>query len=1704
MTIPRPSASSRRSVRAGIIAGAISAIFGLSPTEARAGNTWDGGSALNGNWSNVQNWDADTLPDFLLPITFAGMANLLANNDLNLLGVGGVILDAAAGAFTLRGNAITLNGSIVNNALTSQTINLAMTVDSVKTINVAGSSLTIGPGGTSSGVISGFGGINKTGAGTLLLSGANTYSGPTSIGTTAVGGTLTLGVGGTLGNGTSPLSIGLGANTGALNLGANGATVATLTVASNTATANTITIGSGQTFTVSGDVLIGGINGGSTGANPITRLNVAGNGGTLKFGSSADGTFIVGNTKGANTGGGDTINATLDLSTVSTFIADYGSTGIIGIGAGTAGTGGNAPFGTLILGANNTLTAGTLNVGLNSGGGNTGKSFLRLGTTNVLNIDNMKVGAGKTQPTEFNPSNPNPVGSLRFNSGLVNPTLTLRGAAGGNSRVNMVTVGDGELYTLNSGTDSSGVIDLSGGLVDARIDTLRVAVATNNGNAGASSYGIFSFDSGIVDITTVVLGTENPAVNNGPVTGFLNVSGAGQLNIGASGIELGHRPIAANIVTGVLNITGGIVIVGGNIFVGGGFGTVTLNGGTLDLAGHNLGISGGLIDTLNLQSGTLKNVAQINDGAVLTKSSNGTLTFAGANTYTGETIVNAGTISVVGSLLPTGVVTVNTSGTLSGTGSAGTTTIATGGSLRPGATGADGAVGMLTVAGLTVSGDIRLDLIGTGNADKVVATNTADFVAGSTVTLAGIPAAGTYVALTTAALSGTAPTLVSPTGTRSTFSLNFDTLLDQISIAVGGGPKTITWTGTNGSAWDIVGAFNWTDGGMNEQFFNLDSVIIADGPTNRDITLNTVVTPAAVTVNNSTGDYSISGTGGITGSTVLTKSGSGKLTLATENTYTGATTINSGTLQIGNGSATGSLGTGPVTNNGTLTFNHGGVVTVAADIGGTGTLQQSLGGSTVVLTGTNSYGATSILAGTLQIGDGGTSGTLGNGAIVNNGILAFNRSDAVTIGANISGSGELQQVGNGTLILTGANSYGATTILAGTVQIGNGGTTGSLGSGTITNNGTLAFSRSDSIVVNFPIVGSGALQQNGPGTLTISSGSNYGGATSVVGGTLVVGAGANLGNGAGALNVGAGTSTATLDLTVSNATASSLTVSSNSVTPNTITLGGSRSLTINGSVTVGGIVGTNITNLDVVGSTGTLLVSSPSGGTFAVTNISNAANSATVRATLDLSALGNFTVDYGPAGVIAVGASAVGSTANGPNGTLNLAATNTLTADALRVSYGGVNGGTSHLRLGTTNTLHIDNLHVATGKGAGNLVFNTGLTNPTVTIRGSDGTSRVGIMNVGDYTDYAAGGASTNSTGTVDFTGGTVDALINELTIGLGRISGQDTGTATAVGTVTFDKGTIDATTITLGKTGGGTLGGASAAGTLNVGATGTLIVGAGGMNLGAGATGATFSGTLNINGGSVTTAGDIIDGGGNSTINFNGGTLNMQGHNIGGTEFIDALNVPSGNLQNAGQINARAFMVNSAVTSGSGAVGVAINGSLSGSGSIQPGNGKTISIAEAAIIAPGDGLGTLTIDSLITSASSVLSIAMGGRFTFDLNTLFQSDKIALINGAAGDIAFAGNNIIDFTDLSFGNLAYGNYTLFTADVANAYLGFENLSIGVGLEAYPGSSLTRINNDIVLVLVPEPGSSVMLVGGAALAGSCLRIRGRRRSLRLVVD
>ena len=150
-----------------------------------------------------------------------------------------------------------------------------------------------------------------------------------------------------------------------------------------------------------------------------------------------------------------------------------------------------------------------------------------------------------------------------------------------------------------------------------------------------------------------------------------------------------------------------------------------------------------------------------------------------------------------------------------------------------------------------------------------------------------------------------------------------------------------------------------------------------------------------------------------------------------------------GTLNIGAGpgnppTAPGTLNTAAVSfegGTGTINFNHTSTNYVFAPaISGNGSVNVFAG--TTILTANSTYtGGTAISAGTLQLGNGGTTGSI-VGDVTNNGTLAFNRSDTVTFPGVISGTGALQQIGTGTTILTAANTYfGPTTVNAGTLIV---------------------------------------------------------------------------------------------------------------------------------------------------------------------------------------------------------------------------------------------------------------------------------------------------------------------------------------------------------------------------------------------------------------------------------------------------------------------------------------------------------------------------------------------------------------------------------------------------------------------------------------------------------------------------------------------
>ncbi len=149
---------------------------------------------------------------------------------------------------------------------------------------------------------------------------------------------------------------------------------------------------------------------------------------------------------------------------------------------------------------------------------------------------------------------------------------------------------------------------------------------------------------------------------------------------------------------------------------------------------------------------------------------------------------------------------------------------------------------------------------------------------------------------------------------------------------------------------------------------------------------------------------------GVTGAGGLTVADStastGNVILTGANTYAGGTTISSGTLQLGNGGASGSI-VGNVADNGTLAFDRSDVSTFAGVVSGTGALTQ-IGSGTTILTAANTYsGGTTISAGTLQLGNGGTSGSI-VGNVADNGDAGVRPLRRRDVSGNHFGNGRRQ------------------------------------------------------------------------------------------------------------------------------------------------------------------------------------------------------------------------------------------------------------------------------------------------------------------------------------------------------------------------------------------------------------------------------------------------------------------------------------------------------------------------------------------------------------------------------------------------------------------------------------------------------------------------------------------------------------------------
>jgi len=120
---------------------------------------------------------------------------------------------------------------------------------------------------------------------------------------------------------------------------------------------------------------------------------------------------------------------------------------------------------------------------------------------------------------------------------------------------------------------------------------------------------------------------------------------------------------------------------------------------------------------------------------------------------------------------------------------------------------------------------------------------------------------------------------------------------------------------------------------------------------------------------------------------------------------------------------------------GTLNFNQSNTFTFSNVLSGNGSVHQ-LGTGTTIVTGSNTVtGTITISNGTLQIGNGGKTGSLGSGTLINNATLAINLAGSSTLSNVISGNGTLTILGSGSLCLPGNNPFSGTTVItAGTLR----------------------------------------------------------------------------------------------------------------------------------------------------------------------------------------------------------------------------------------------------------------------------------------------------------------------------------------------------------------------------------------------------------------------------------------------------------------------------------------------------------------------------------------------------------------------------------------------------------------------------------------------------------------------------------------------
>jgi outer membrane autotransporter protein len=709
------------------------------------------------------------------------------------------------------------------------------------------------------------------------------------------------------------------------------------------------------------------------------------------------------------------------------------------------------------------------------------------------------------------------------------------------------------------------------------------ATVLQNGSGTLTLSGANTYAGG----TTISAGTVQVTNNDSVGTGIVTLHG-GTFQAGADGLDFTNL-FAINTVGGIFDTNGNTLTISGDIVDGNGSGgaLTKIGAGTLILASSNNSYSG----ATNVLAGTLRvdsdfalpqtTDVKVNTGATLELSDG---VFADINSLadgpSGGGTVKIGTADPSTTLFigVNGGATTTFSGAITGVGSLSLD----GGSLT--LTGVSSIGGDLTVcdcatltitgpgASFTAAGDpfgfaFGTDVLGTLKVLNGATFATNNLLVGGNMTVDGVGSSATIAGFTFIGTGSTAANLTISGGAvvNSQLSAAIENPFEAATVTVTG--QGSTWNVAN--ALTVGGAFAGAPGYLTVAAGGVVNVtggtlIGADPGLGNGPSVVTVTGPGSVL---NTDALAIGYASCICGdlAATLTVADGGRISV------TGPATIGVlGILNLGIGGLGGTFDAPAITNDGQIVANFTDTVTLAADVSGVGLLTKS-GAGTLFLTGASTYaGGTTVNAGALVIGNGGTSGSItGNVTTSAGGTFGVNRSDIYALPNLVTGAGNFAQLGPGTTVLglDGMNYTGTTTITAGVLQVGQGGSEGSIGSGEIINNATLAINKGNDFTLANNISGTGSFDQLGAGITLLTGTSTYAGATNVNAGILRAGA-ANTFSPNSTHNVLSG---ATLDLSSLNQTIGALSGAGPVTLGSAILTTGANNATTTYS---GGIVGT--------------------------------------------------------------------------------------------------------------------------------------------------------------------------------------------------------------------------------------------------------------------------------------------------------------------------------------------------------------------------------------------------------------------------------------------------------------------------------------------------------------------------------------------------